>query len=81
LLSHGFFPPPSVVAVVSENYPYFSLLGDFGPLYWLATVGHMLFSLVRCPFPHTDYRFGPREVEGGLPACLPGYKNKAREQI
>ena len=74
LLSHGFFPPPSVLTVVSENYPYFSLLRDYGPLYWLAAAGHILSSLVRCSFPNTDYRSGPREVEGWLPACLQGYK-------
>lgn len=70
LLSHGFFPPLSMVAVVSENYPYFSLLRDYGPLYWVAAAGHMLSLLVIRSFPHTDYRSGPREVEGCLPARL-----------
>lgn len=70
LLSHGFFPPPSMVATVSENYPYFSLLRDHGTLYWLAAAGHMLSSLVRCSFPHTDYRSGPREVKACLPASV-----------
>lgn len=69
LLSHGFLPLPSMLAVVSENYPHFSLLWDYGPVYWLAAAGHMLSSLVRCSFPHTDYSSGPREVKGCLPAC------------
>lgn len=32
LLSLCFFPPPSRLTVVSENYPYFSLLRDYRPL-------------------------------------------------
>lgn len=69
LLSHGFLTLASMLAVVSENYPYFSLLRDYGPVYWLAAAGHMLSSLVRCSFPHTDYSSGPREVKGCLHAC------------
>lgn len=47
------FSPPSILAVLSENYPYFSLLRDCRPLYWLAAASHMLSSLVRCSFSHT----------------------------
>lgn len=52
LSSPCFFPPPSRLAVVSQNYPYFSLLG----------ASHMLSSLVRCSFPHTHSSYEPGEV-------------------